>query len=57
MLLPEIAGSGAALFDYDGDGAMDVFLVGGYPTSSAGQAAGPTCPPAGNRAIAFTGII
>ncbi len=37
MLLPEIAGSGAALFDYDGDGAMDVFLVQGYTTSPQGK--------------------
>src|SRR5579863_6807250 len=27
--LPEIMGSGVALLDYDGDGALDVFLVQG----------------------------
>ena len=29
LLLPEIMGAGAALFDYDADGDMDVFLVQG----------------------------
>ncbi|MEZ5425344.1 MAG: CRTAC1 family protein [Pyrinomonadaceae bacterium] len=29
MYLPEIMGSGAALFDFDGDGDLDVFLVQG----------------------------
>jgi enediyne biosynthesis protein E4 len=37
MLLPEMVGSGAALFDYDGDGDMDVFLVQGYPASPQGK--------------------
>jgi enediyne biosynthesis protein E4 len=29
--LPEIMGSGVALFDYDGDGDLDIFLVQGAP--------------------------
>jgi enediyne biosynthesis protein E4 len=31
--LPETMGSGAALFDYDNDGRLDIFLVNGAPLS------------------------
>src|SRR5271168_4122742 len=41
MLLPEMVGSGAALFDYDNDGDMDVFLIQGYPTGPQGKALVP----------------
>lgn len=33
--MPEIMGSGAALFDYDNDGDLDLFLVQGAPSASS----------------------
>lgn len=36
--MPEIVGSGAALFDYDGDGDLDLFLVQSGPIKLDGEA-------------------
>jgi hypothetical protein len=40
--LPEVMGSGAALFDYDNDGDLDVFLVQGGPLVPGGAAGSST---------------
>ena len=42
-LLPEIMGGGAALFDMDGDGHLDIFLV------QSGKLAAPAGTPTGHR--------
>ena len=41
FFLPEIMGAGGALFDYDGDGDLDVFLVQGTALEPSSKSDGP----------------
>jgi hypothetical protein len=41
LYMPEMIGAGVALFDYDNDGDLDVFLVQGGPLDSSNPAAEP----------------
>ncbi|HKB14037.1 MAG TPA: CRTAC1 family protein [Vicinamibacterales bacterium] len=70
--LPEVMGAGVALFDYDNDGDLDVFLVQGGPLSGdaaaragRGGSGPPTCrlfrndlvvAPDGRRTLRFTDV-
>ena len=45
LYMPELIGAGVALFDYDNDGDLDVFLVQGGPLDSSDPK--PSRAPAG----------
>ncbi|HET9480978.1 MAG TPA: CRTAC1 family protein [Candidatus Polarisedimenticolia bacterium] len=49
FLFPEIMGSGGALFDYDGDGDLDVFLVQGALLDPGKKPADALFPPKGSQ--------
>lgn len=42
LYFPEIMGGGAALFDYDGDGDLDAFLIQGHSLAPGSAPTGPT---------------
>jgi hypothetical protein len=64
--MPEVMGAGVALFDYDNDGDLDVFLVQGGPLDGSGtRSTGPSCRlfrndltvrPDGTRTVHFTDV-
>jgi enediyne biosynthesis protein E4 len=47
--LPETVGGGLALFDYDGDGWLDVYCIQGGPFSPSSDDASLSAGPAGDR--------
>src|SRR5439155_26703828 len=60
--LPEVMGAGVALFDYDNDGDLDVFLVQGGALDGSGPATSRlfrndlAVAPDGRRTLRFTDV-